>query len=158
MAEECSLYRAIKEDPIASKELEVVFQNNWGITADVDSTCLVCGGDPYEKLAQIIPKNRTIYDFGAAYGFQSFWFRNHKKYIGISPGTERPFRTKNSEWYDMTAQEFLSNYSIVEDSFVICNYVPDDEAEALIRLKCPHLFVNYVTHGDISSMFKKEEE
>lgn len=35
--------------------------------------------------------------------------------------------------------------------------VPDNEAEALVRLHCPHCFANYVTRGDCSEIFRSDK-
>lgn len=160
--EESRLYQAISKDPQYSQHFNEVYndENNWGISADVDPTCLVCGGNTYELLSKIIPKNRVIYDFGAAYGFQAYWFKDHKRYIGINPPSNlasMPFRTENSIWYFGTIQEFFSQFDIEDDSFAICNYVPDTEAEALVRLYCPHCFVNYVTRSDCVAIFEGDK-
>lgn len=41
--------------------------------------------EPYYYLSKIIPKNYIVFDFGAAYNPQCYFFTEHKKYIAISP-------------------------------------------------------------------------
>ena len=157
------LYKSITATEAGKELLEYVFddKNNWGISADVNSDCLACGGDTYELLAKIIPKNRVVYDFGAAYGFQAWWFRHHRRYLAIDPfdnpftGETVHFRTDNSIWLKMTVQEFFKKFTIEEDSFAICNYVPDEEAQRLVRENCHNVFNNYVTGGDCKAIFKR---
>jgi hypothetical protein len=52
--------------------------------------------EPYEALSRIIPRGRTILDLGCGYAFQSWYFRHHRKYIGVDV---RPlfFRAPNSQ-------------------------------------------------------------
>ncbi len=158
------LYLDITADPYGEREFNEVFDNdtNWGIDADVDFECLCCGGETYRMLAEMIPKNRVVYDFGAAYGFQSWYFRNHRRYIAIQPQPreekyqiKKPFRTDNSIWYFGTAQEFFKQFSIERESFAICNYVPDEEAARLVREHCPNVFCNYPQSGDLSRRGKE---
>lgn len=58
MMEESSLYKAIMSDPYYRQHFNEVYndKNNWGISADIDPSCLVCGGNTYELLSKIIPK------------------------------------------------------------------------------------------------------
>ena len=112
--------------------------------------------EAYKMLSEIIPKNRVIYDFGAAYGFQSWWFRNHRRYIAIQPQPrgiryhmKKAFRTDNSIWFFGTVQEFFKQFSVEKESFAICNWVPDDEAAKLVRENCPNVYCNYPQHGDL---------
>lgn len=158
MDEECELHKELCLDPFAARELDECFDDklNWGITADVGYEGLCCNEEAYKFLAENIPKHRVIYDFGAGYGFQSWWFRNHRRYIAIQPqprGTryhmKKPFRTDNSIWYFGTIQEFFKQFSVEKESFAICNWVPDDEAARLVRENCPNVYCNYPQHGDL---------
>jgi len=142
-------FNSICKTKIGKDLLERVFDENYGTSADVDDTCLYMGDGIYEALAEIIPKGRVIYDFGASYGFQSWHFRNHKKYIAIQPehsNTAMPdntrFRTDNSIWFMGTIKQFFDKFTIEQGSFAICNAVPSTEVE-LVRKNCPYLYVNY---------------
>ena len=117
--EECQLHKDLCLGPFAARELEECFDDNtnWGISADVGSEGLCCDEQMYKALADAIPKNRVIYDFGASYGFQSWYFRNHRRYIAIQPQArdekyqiKKPFRTDNSIWYFGTIQEFFKQF------------------------------------------------
>jgi hypothetical protein len=166
MSDTLDVYNQIIATPVGAKMFNEVFndENNWGISADIEPDLLFCTPESYKALAKIIPRSRVVYDFGAAYGFQSWLFRHHKRYIAIQPmdhGNNHkqemlPFRTDNSIWFNGTMQEFFEQFSVEDNSFAICNYVPDKEAESLVRHNCPHLFVNYVTDEDCRAIFRDE--
>lgn len=163
MSSTIKTFNAIYKTKIGKQLTDRVFDPklNWGASADIDSTCLYMGNGIYEALAKIIPKGRVIYDFGASYGFQSWHFRNHKRYIAIQPeysNSDMPdkekFRTDNSIWFFGTIKQFFEQFELEKDSFAICNAVPSAEVE-LVRKNCPYLYVNYPEWCD--SDFKKDD-
>ncbi len=62
--------------------------------ARAEAICAAYGGGDFDEgclgflktyvaLALLIPEDRVIYDIGCANAFQSWFFRNHKGYVGI---------------------------------------------------------------------------
>lgn len=104
----------------------------------------------YKNLAEIIPNDWIILDFGCNEAAQCFYFEKHKAYYGIDPflslpGTEH-FSCENSLFFAETAQEFIKKR--MKDFknkkvFAICNYVPDFEATKLVRETFPNCFIFY---------------
>lgn len=96
--------------------------------------------DTYYHLSQIIPKDWTIIDFGAANNPQSYFFTEHKKYIAVNPDSHYEeengmFCPKNCEIYRMTTGEFLKSVDYPKEKvFAICNYVPNWHDEDSIKL------------------------
>lgn len=142
MTETCELYKII---PI--KELDRVFKGS--ASAELDHTFL-CFEDIYKSLSAVIPKHWTILDIGCAYAAQAYYFTEHKKYIGVCPNIVGDefihFQTDNMEFYELTAQEYIPKYIEtldVERTFAICSYVPDKEAQSLVRECFPNCFVYY---------------
>lgn len=85
--------------------------------------------ETYFYLSKIIPKDYTVYDFGAGYNPQCYFFTEHRKYIAISPleidGKEM-FKAPNCDIHRCTTGYFLGSlYSPVEKEFAIVNNVPD---------------------------------
>ena len=100
--------------------------------------------DTYKHLAQLIPKDWTIVDLGCAYGFQSYYFRKHEKYIGVNL-TDKFFRgIANAEFFKMSIKEYLEKgHYPNEKVFAIVNYVPDWEATELVKEHFQDLFIYY---------------
>jgi hypothetical protein len=81
----------------------------------------------YYYLSKIIPLHFTVIDFGCGYNAQSFYFKNHKHYIGVDgwPGIKR-FQAPGTDFYECHISEFIKNNKFDVDSvFAICSYVPD---------------------------------
>ena len=104
----------------------------------------------YRHLSMIIPLHFTVVDFGCNHGCQAFYFKTHKKYIGIDATIplEHRLNTPNSEHLLMSGQAFIE--SLVDKPriesypmFAISNYVPSPELNLLIRAKFPDLYVFY---------------
>ena len=146
MEECCELFRIIPRDKIND-----VFCISKTVSAECGHSFL--GFEEVYKAATLFaPKNKVVIDFGCAYAFQSWYFRDYKKYIGVDCGTrpEEVLRTDNSEFYHMTIQEFCRKYFpklgySLDDVFAICSYVPDDDARNLVRTYFPHCLVYYPT-------------
>ena len=104
----------------------------------------------YDLLSEMIPKHFTVIDFGCAYNPQSYLFTKHKHFIAVdgSGGMER-FQAFGTEVITMSAQEYIEREmwpDILETTFAICSYVPDDEAQKMIRETFKNLYV-YYPHG-----------
>lgn len=120
------------------------------VTADIDPTFL-CFDHIYRPLSKMIPKHWVIIDFGCSYAAQCFYFRNHKKYVGVdnSALARIRFRSKNTIHYHMEIEKFVktesSNY-FLNETFAICSYVPADHQISFVRGIFKNLFV-YYPHG-----------
>lgn len=129
--EELSAYLT-KEIP--KEQVERVF------ASDCDIDCMFVGFvKTYWHLSKIIPKDFCVYDFGAAYNFQSWFFRKHKAYIAIEP--EAQSNTHAMVWPDncsifaSDAKYFLDHYGAIHDkAFAIVNFVPNGYDQDVIRL------------------------
>lgn len=139
------LIRKLFKLPDACKQIDRIMTSE--VLAEIDGEFLGFL-EQYEALAKIIPRNRVVYDFGAAYGFQSWYFRFHKRYIAIQPSEVEHFQTDNAIWFCGTTQEYLERFGIEPQSFAIVNYVPGDSMR-LVKEQCPYVFVYYTERGDI---------
>jgi len=107
----------------------------------------------YKLLSQIIPKHFTIVDLGCAYNPQCYYFKDHKKYVGVDILTKKVFMTPNCEFYNMTIDEFIDgniHKFNIDETFAICNYVPvwyKLDANK-IRRSFKNLFCYYPHGGD----------
>lgn len=119
---------------IPKEEKDRVFkQQDCGIASDFIGFL-----EPYYYLSKIIPKDYTVFDFGAAYNPQCYFFTDHKRYIAISPieidGKEM-FKAANCEIYRCTTGHFIETYlKDTSKSFAIVNYVPNWHNEHPIDL------------------------
>lgn len=146
MIEPCELFKLIPREKI-----DYVFRTSQTVGAECDISFL--GFERvYKAVAMFIPKSKVIIDCGCAYAFQSWYFRDYRKYIGIDNGLfcSDVLETENSEFYFMSIQNFIKNvfptlvYSL-DDVFAVCSYVPDDEAKEMVRNFFPHCLVYYPT-------------
>lgn len=104
--------------------------------------------DIYQHLAEIVPKENTVIDFGCAYGFQAWYFRHHAKYIGIDAHVSEFFtlpELKNCEFVTMCGQDWLdaNRKTPLIDHFAICSYVPDPSLRAMVKTRLRNCFVFY---------------
>ena len=146
MNEPCELFKLIPKEKI-----EHVFNTSQTVGAECDYTFL--GFEKvYKAVTMFVPKSKVIIDCGCAYAFQSWYFRDYRKYIGIDNGVCKAdvLETENSEFYFMRIQEFIKNvfptlgYSL-DEVFAVCSYVPDDNAREMVRNFFPHCLVYYPT-------------
>ena len=81
--------------------------------------------DAYYYLSRLIPLDTTIYDMGCCWGFQSYFFKDHKKYIGVDANQDgdKQIKLPNNEYHNCTIKEFLKKNEIDQRHFAICNYV-----------------------------------
>ena len=101
----------------------------------------------YYNLAKIIPLDRTIYDMGCCNGFQAWFFRYHKKYIGVDlliPLTER-FVIDNTYHVESQIVDYCKIIKPDQPHFAICNYVPPwhGDNESIVKNTFKHVFVFY---------------
>ena len=96
----------------------------------------------YFHLSKIIPKDWIVIDFGCAYNPQSYYFRRHKKFIGVNAGKLKKFHFENTELFDGTISDYLKQKPEVEKVFAICNNVPSPETK-LIREYYPNCYIYY---------------
>lgn len=106
--------------------------------------------DFYKALASVIPQGKTIIDFGCNQALQSYYFRNHNRYIGIDIEipTEYRYRTDNSlhfqdeitKWIEFEFSKLGINQ---KDCFAIVNFVPDWGAQALVKQTFNNVFCYY---------------
>lgn len=94
----------------------------------------------YKPLSELIPKDKIVIDFGCYLAAQSYFFKEHKKYIGVDVCELERFNPGNAEHYVCTIQDFIKNGAFgllsEEDNlsfFAICSYVPDFAASELVR-------------------------
>ena len=107
--------------------------------------------DTYYTLARLIPTDWRVYDMGCCWGFQSWFFRNHNRYVGVDGYTTAFFdAVPNAEFHHCTIERWLSNRDIGRGSFAICNYVPPwggvDNGE-LVRKRFSNVYVFYPQTG-----------
>lgn len=77
MTEPCELFKLIPREKI-----DHVFQSSQTVCAECDISFL--GFEKvYKAVTQFVPKSKVIIDCGCAYAFQSWYFRDYRKYIGL---------------------------------------------------------------------------
>lgn len=146
MIEPCELFKIIPREKI-----DHVFQTSQTVGAECDIQFLGFE-EVYKAVTLFVPKSKIIIDFGCAYAFQSWYFRDYRKYIGVDNGVcySDVLETENAEFYFMSIQHFIKNtfptlgYSL-DDVFSVCSYVPDGNAREMVRNFFPHCLVYYPT-------------
>src|ERR1035437_8781883 len=71
----------------------------------VDIGCEFLGFvDIYKNLSAIIPKHFTVIDLGCAFAPQAFFFKDHRKYVGVDDtlSADERFHADNTEHHNMT--------------------------------------------------------
>ena len=146
MTETCELFNLIPREKI-----EHVFRTSQTVGAECDYTFL--GFEHvYKAVTMFVPKSKVIIDLGCAYAFQSWYFRDYRKYIGVDNGVccADVLETDNSEFYFISIQHFIRDvfprlgYSLNE-VFAVCSYVPDDNAREMVKNFFAHYLVYYPT-------------
>lgn len=100
----------------------------------------------YERLAEIIPKHFTVVDLGCYCAAQAYFFEDHAFYYGVDVFEGKRFRTPNTVHFTKSIQHFIAENLIdldPDETFAICSYVPDREAQRMVREAFPNLFVYY---------------
>lgn len=103
--------------------------------------------DVYKPLSELIPKEKVVIDFGCYLAAQSYYFAEHKGYIGVDVVAMQRFTPRNAVHYTESIQEFLEKElpKLLEKHnerhfCAICSYVPDFEATALVRQTFSNVF------------------
>lgn len=133
---------------------DLIPPKQWGEVMSQDRCELDCNFigflDIYKPLSLLIPKEYTVIDFGCNLAAQSFFFTEHKKYIGVDVCDLKRFYTDNAEHFVKSIQDFI------KDDFpkmkgnnleycAICSYVPDFEVTDLVRKTFQNVFCFYPT-------------
>jgi hypothetical protein len=74
------LFKDIKKD--YPDQLELSLQDDC-VKCELEPEFMSCGTKIYQTLSEVISLNWTIIDIGCSYAAQAYYFRKHKKYIGI---------------------------------------------------------------------------
>lgn len=138
------LYEEIAASPLREKMLDIIDRDLGGI----EPPDFLCFDEFYFHLSKIIPKGRTIIDLGCCYAFQSWYFRDHKRYIGVDLlDPEDVFLMENGHYYQGTIDRFIDGFADdARNVFAICNYVLTNTD--LLRQTFRNLFVFYPEYGD----------
>ena len=99
--------------------------------------------DTYYYLSKIIPLNWTVIDFGCAYNPQAYFFRKHKKFIGVDFVIRERFKFENTVLFEGKISDYLKTKPNDYMVFAICNNVPSDEAK-LVREYFQDCFIFYI--------------
>lgn len=148
--EVCNLAKIIPKD-----EIKRVFTESVTASAEIDITFLA-----FEDIYEMVLKNTTndtiIIDLGCAYAPQCWYFKDYQKYIGIDLPSEDNirFKTDNTEFYLMSIQDFIKDVLPtlnidLNKCVAICSWVPDREAQELVRDTFPR---HYIYYGNDKSM------
>lgn len=103
--------------------------------------------EQYRAVANNVPDDYIIIDFGCYMAAQAYLFCNHEAYIGVDvvDNVER-FDAENTIHYVMSIQKFikeeLPKYK-GKKVYAICNYVPDADAKDLVATACENFMVYY---------------
>lgn len=136
--EVCDLYKKIPREL-----LNKLFESS-KCSAELDFTFLGFE-EPYQKVLELVPKDMVIIDLGCSYACQSWYFKEHERYIGVDAFTtgNSVLHTENSEFYFETIQTFIKKTLPalnldVNHVFAVCSAVPDKEARQMVRDTFPH--------------------
>ena len=136
------LYQKLISDPYYAPQISRVMVHDMELEPD-----FLGFTSYYYYLAQMIPKDRVIYDMGCNCACQAWYFRKHRAYIGVDLLTPVRSRIKppNAKHYKMSILDFVMKYSIKPVHFAICSYVPpwDGDNEKIVKEKFRHVFVFY---------------
>jgi len=130
--------------------VSTIIKSNCG---DIDESFLGFD-DTYLHLSKVIPTSWVVVDLGCGYGFQSWYFRNHRKYIMVNPNNREEYDVfapeEWCEYYNMTTKDFLESwkgpFAETSQKFGICNYVPPwhgHNSGELVRKYFDNCFVFY---------------
>jgi hypothetical protein len=115
----------------------------------------------YEALSCIIPLHYTIIDFGCYTAAQSYFFKDHAKYIGVDTCTLKRCAPPNSVHYYEDIDSFLQ-YRLkdidLKTTFAIMNYVNDSEACTRVREIFANCFQFYPSNPPIHVYFSTKKE
>lgn len=144
--EELSLYLAIT---IPKEQQDRVYEGMGGYELNSEFMGFV---KTYWHLSRLIPKDYHIFDFGAGYNAQSYFFTEHESYSAIEPelNIEKEFimfQPPNCTIYNTDARTFLKTFKdIPEKSFAIVNFVPswfEQNALELVKRRFQNCYTFY---------------
>ena len=104
----------------------------------------------YKAVSMFVPKHRTIIDFGCYLSAQAYFFAEHRKYIGVDVVDLKRFTTDNAEHHICTIQDYIKEHTEMandDNVFAICSYVPDREAQDLVRKTFKNCLIYYPSRG-----------
>lgn len=144
MSEFCELFQMIPKEKIDN-----MFENSNTLGAECDYTFLGFE-EVYKAVTLFVPKSKVIIDLGCAYAFQSWYFRDYRKYIGVDAHIADVLETENSEFHITSIQNFIKHVfpklgHSIDEVFAVCSYVPDKNAREMVRNFFPHCLVYYPT-------------
>lgn len=104
----------------------------------------------YRSLSELIPKDKIVIDFGCYLAAQSYFFAEHRQYIGVDVVKIQRFTPSNAKHYICSIQNFMKN-TVPEllgarsnlEYCAICSYVPDFDATRLVRETFSNVFCYY---------------
>lgn len=106
--------------------------------------------DIYNAISLIVPKEMCIIDFGCYLSAQSYFFKDHSLYIGIDTIKLKRFKPKNAIHYIIDIETYINeelpkllDKVMLDSIFAICSYVPDFNANKLIRETFTNVFSYY---------------
>lgn len=142
--EPCELFKLIPREKI-----DKIFSESNTASAELDRMFLGFE-EVYKAVAMFVPKSKIIIDLGCGYAFQSWYFKDYKKYIGVDCSTSDidVLKTENSQFFFMSIQEFIKEQFLKlgykkEDIFAVCSYVPDEKARMMVKEYFPYCLVYY---------------
>jgi len=144
--------RIIEEKLIPIHTLNIIFRKTEA-GAECDKTFL-CFEDGYFKVRDAINKNYTIIDFGIAYGFQAYIFKDFKKYIGVDIddcGELICSFLPNASFYKMDVNKWIKTQLKeqcldLEQTVAICSYNPsysNSDKCKIIKETFPNYYLKY---------------
>lgn len=138
----CDLFNIIPKE-----DIEEVFQKSKTASAEMDYTFMGFE-DVYKSVKDFVPKTRVIIDLGCAYAPQSYYFKDHRSYIGVDIHIpDFHFKTSNSSFYEMSIQDFckkvIEKKWNLDNMFAICSYIPDEAARKIVRETFPNCLVYF---------------
>ncbi len=156
MEEPCELFKLIPKEKI-----EHIFKISQTAGAELDYTFLGFE-DVYKAVTLFVPKSKVIIDLGCGYSFQSWYFKDYKKYIGVDNSVcyADVLEIENSMFYFTNIQNFIKNifpdigYS-TDEVFAVCSYVPDENAREMVRKFFPYCLIYYPTGGSLDFKLDK---
>lgn len=139
----CELFSLVPKE-----KLDYLFEHS-NASAELDFTFLGFE-DVYRDVLNFVSRDKTIIDLGCGYAAQSYYFQDHREYIGVDAcgDNDSVIHTENSEFYFMSIQDFIKDVFPVsgidpKDVFAVCSYVPDATARKLVMETFPYCRVYY---------------
>ena len=116
----------------------------------------------YKDISERVPKDFTIIDIGCYMAFQSDYYKEHERYIGVEPDVPLEYRLRqsNAVHYQQNAQQFVSEVlpKLIDDgldlkkTFAVCSAVPDVEAQKLVADTFPYHRIAYPSEKTIDHL------